>query len=122
MIVIGNILTALVVLEHLLFLYMEMYAWETLGKKVFRGALSENLFTPTKALAANQGLYNGFLAVGLIWTFFIKDPAWSQYIRVFFLSCIMVAAVFGAITASKKILLVQGLPAFLAFICTIFVF
>jgi len=51
-----------------------MFAWETKGKQTFKGVLSENLFKPTKALAANQGLYNGFLAAGLIWSFFITDP------------------------------------------------
>lgn len=112
----GKLLILVVALEHLYILYMEMFAWETLGKKTFKGALPDELFQPTKTLAANQGLYNGFLAAGLIWSLFIQDPLWSFYVAVFFLTCVLIAAVFGAITASKKILYVQGVPALLALI------
>lgn len=91
-----------------------MFAWETRGKKVFKGSLSPELFKPTKVLAANQGLYNGFLAAGLIWSFLISDAAWAQHIALFFLSCVLVAGVYGGITASKKIFVVQALPALLA--------
>jgi len=66
--IIAQVLTALVALEHLYILWMEMFAWETVGKKTFRTIPAE-LFKPTKALAANQGLYNGFLSAGLIWSF-----------------------------------------------------
>ena len=69
---ISKILIAIVALEHLYILYMEMFAWETLGKKTFKTIPAE-LFKPTKSLAANQGLYNGFLSAGLIWSFFICD-------------------------------------------------
>ena len=93
---------------------MEMFAWESLGKKIFKGALPDQLFSPTKTLAANQGLYNGFLAAGLIWTFFITDVFWKINISIFFLSCVVVAGVFGAFTASKKIFFVQALPAIVA--------
>lgn len=72
------------------------YHW----KKTFT-SFPEHLFTPTKGLAANQGLYNGFLAAGLIWTFFISDSFWSQNIALFFLFCITIAGVFGALTAYK---------------------
>ena len=109
----AKILIAIVALEHLYIMYFEMFAWETLGKKTFR-SFPKELFAPTKGLAANQGLYNGFLAAGLIWSFFISDPVWSQNIAVFFLGCIITAAIFGAVTASKRILLVQGTPAVLA--------
>ena len=101
----------IIALEHLYLLYMEMFAWETLGKKTFRKALPEDLFIPTKGLAANQGLYNGFLAAGLIWTFFITDPVWSTYIAIFFLSCVSIAGIYGAWSASRKIFVVQALPA-----------
>lgn len=67
-------------------------------------------------MAANQGLYNGFLAAGLIWTFFINDPHWKAYISIFFLSCVLIAGIYGAITVSKKIFYVQGLPALIALI------
>jgi putative membrane protein len=113
---IASVLVGLVALEHLYFLYLEMFAWETKGKEIFKGSLSPELFKPTKTLAANQGLYNGFLAAGLIWTFFITDGLWSFYIAVFFLTCIIIAGIFGAVTASKKIFFVQALPALIALI------
>ena len=111
----AQILIAFIALEHLYFLYFEMFAWETIGKKTFK-SLPEHLFTPTKGLAANQGLYNGFLAAGLVWTFFIYDPIWEKNIAVFFLSCVLIAGIYGAITASKKIFFVQALPALIALI------
>ncbi len=113
--IISKILIALVALEHLYILYMEMFAWETLGRKTFRTLPSE-LFRPTKGLAANQGLYNGFLAAGLIWSFFVSDQIWSGNIAIFFLGCVIVAGVFGALTASKKIFFVQAVPAIIALI------
>ena len=109
-----EILIGLVALEHLYILWMEMFAWETQGKKVFRKALPKELFTPTKVLAANQGLYNGFLAAGLIWTFFITNDAWKANVSVFFLGCIIIAGLYGAVTASRKIFFVQALPAIIA--------
>jgi putative membrane protein len=113
---IASVLVGLVALEHLYFLYLEMFVWETKGKEIFKGSLPPELFKPTKTLAANQGLYNGFLAAGLIWTFFITDGRWSFYIAVFFLTCIIIAGLFGAVTASKKIFFVQALPALIALI------
>jgi len=108
--ILKTILILLIATEHLYFLYFEMFAWETIGKKTFK-SLPENLFTPTKTLAANQGLYNGFLAAGLIWSLFISDKAWSENVSIFFLICIIVAGLYGAMTASKKIFFVQALPA-----------
>ncbi|MCY1531509.1 hypothetical protein D9M68_667370 [compost metagenome] len=112
--VIANILVAVVALEHLYILWMEMFAWETAGKKTFKSALPEALFKPTKGLAANQGLYNGFLAAGLIWSLLISDPVWSVNVGIFFLSCVIVAGLYGAFSATKKIFFVQALPAILA--------
>lgn len=111
---IAQILTGLVAFEHLYILYLEMFAWETRGRKVFKGALPDALFTPTKGLAANQGLYNGFLAAGLIWSFFIDNAEWNFKISVFFLGCVIVAGIFGAMSAMKRIFFVQALPALLA--------
>jgi len=111
---IAKILIGLIALEHFYILWMEMFSWETVGKKVFQGVLPEELFKPTKKLAANQGLYNGFLAGGLIWTFFISDAVWKGYISVFFLGCVIIAGIFGGITASRRILLIQALPAIIA--------
>ena len=108
-----NILIGLVALLHLYFLWFEMFAWTTRGPKIFRNFPRE-LFEPTKALAANQGLYNGFLAAGLIWSFFVQDTTWKTNIWLFFLGCVAVAGIYGALTASKKIFFVQALPALLA--------
>ena len=115
----NKILIGIIALEHLYILYIEMFVWETKGKQTFKGALSEDLFKPTKGLAANQGLYNGFLAGGLIWTFFITDLLWSKNISIFFLSCITVAGIYGAMTLTRKIFFVQALPAIIALILVI---
>jgi putative membrane protein len=106
----GHILTGLVVLIHLYIVWLEMFAWTTRGRKVFK-TFPKELFEPTKALAANQGLYNGFLAAGLIWSFLISDSVWQINVRLFFLGCVAVAGIYGAITADKKILFIQTLPA-----------
>ena len=108
-----NLLVGLVALLHLYFLWFEMFAWTTRGRKVFKKFPPE-LFEPTKPLAANQGLYNGFLAAGLIWTYFITDPIWKTNIALFFLSCVTVAGIYGSLTADKKIFIVQALPAIIA--------
>ncbi len=107
---IAQILTAFVVLIHIYIVWLEMFAWTTRGRKVFK-TFPKELFEPTKALAANQGLYNGFLAAGLIWSFLISDPVWQVNVRLFFLGCVAVAGIYGAWTADKKILMVQTLPA-----------
>jgi putative membrane protein len=114
--VIALILISIVALEHLYILWLEMFAWETAGKKVFKGSLKPELFTPTKTLAANQGLYNGFLAAGLIWSLMIGDETWSSNVAMFFLICVIVAGIYGALTASKRIFVVQAMPAILALI------
>lgn len=113
---IAQILIGVVAVEHLYILWMEMFAWETAGKKTFKGSLPEDLFQPTKGLAANQGLYNGFLAAGLIWSLFISDSMWQTNIASFFLICVLVAGIYGALTASRKIFFVQALPALIALI------
>lgn len=112
MILLAKILTALVALMHLYFLWLEMFAWTTRGPKVFRNFPKE-LFEPTKSMAANQGLYNGFLSAGLIWSLLIENPNWSMNIAIFFLGCVVVAGIYGAISVSKKIFYIQGLPAVL---------
>jgi putative membrane protein len=117
--ILSKILVAVVAIEHLFILWMEMFAWETTGKKVFKGALPEELFKPTKGLAANQGLYNGFLAAGLIWSFFICDVVWQKNIAIFFLGCVITAGIYGALSASKRIFVTQALPAILALIAVL---
>ncbi len=105
-----KIIIGLVAFLHCYFLWFEMFAWTTKGRKVFRGFPPE-LFEPTKPMAANQGLYNGFLAAGLIWTFFIEDPLWRTNIALFFLGCVAVAGIYGALSVEKKIFFIQALPA-----------
>jgi len=108
--IISQILIAIIALFHLYFLWLEMFAWTTSAKKVFR-TIPEDLFEKTKILAANQGLYNGFLSAGLFWSLFISDEIWSKNIALFFLSCVTIAGIYGAYSASKKIFYVQALPA-----------
>ena len=103
-----KIIIGLVAFIHIYILWLEMFAWTTRGKKTFR-TFPEHLFEPTKALAANQGLYNGFLAAGLIWSLLIKDGRWSENVSVFFLACVVVAGIYGTFTADKKIFFVQAL-------------
>lgn len=105
-----TVLIGLIALIHLYILWFEMFAWETKGRKVFK-KFPKELFAQTKEMAANQGLYNGFLAAGLIWTLFIADPEWQRNVAIFFLSCVSIAGLYGAMTADKKIFFVQALPA-----------
>ncbi len=113
-----TILISLVALLHLYFMWFEMFAWTTRGKKIFKDFPKE-LFEPTKSLAANQGLYNGFLALGLIWTFFIEDTLWRFNISLFFLGCVSIAGIFGGISADRKIFMIQAFPALLAILLLI---
>lgn len=113
--IIVMILIGLVAAIHLYIMWLEMFAWTTKGPKSF-SSIPKHLFEPTKVLAANQGLYNGFLAAGLIWSLLIKNHDWSFYVAIFFLSCVIVAGVYGAATASKKIFFIQALPALIALI------
>lgn len=109
----SSILIAIVALEHLYILWLEMFAWTTKGKKTFK-TVPEDLFEKTKVMAANQGLYNGFLALGLIWSLSIQNEEWHHKVACFFLSCIIIAGIYGSVTADKNIFLKQGLPAIIA--------
>ena len=115
MIVTAKIIIVVVALLHTYFLYLEMFAWTTKGRKVFKN-FPQDLFEPTKQMAANQGLYNGFLAAGLIWSLLITDPIWSNNIAFFFLGCVALAGVYGAVSVSKKIFFIQAVPALLGII------
>lgn len=111
MTIITTVLTSLVILLHLYFMLLEMVLWDKpLGRKVF--ALDEAFATRSKALAMNQGLYNGFLVAGLIWA--LLQGMAGVSVLVFFLSCVVIAGVFGAITVNKRIFFVQALPAIIA--------
>ena len=114
--ILASVFTAFVAVEHLYILWMEMFAWETAGKRAFGDVLPDHLFKSTKSMAANQGLYNGFLVAGLIWSFFIQNPVWSENVRLFFLGCVAVAGIFGALTSSRKIFFVQALPALISIV------
>lgn len=105
-----KIVVGLVAAFHVYVMWLEMFAWTSRGPKVF-SQFPKDLFPATKTLAANQGLYNGFLAAGLIWTFFICDETWRLNVSLFFLGCVAVAGIYGGLTASKKIFIVQALPA-----------
>ena len=106
-----NIAVALVALLHLYFLVLEMFFWEKpLGLRVF--ALTPEFAKASRALAANQGLYNGFLVAGLVWGLSLGAAGTS--VKVFFLGCVVVAGVFGALTANRRILWVQALPGAVA--------
>jgi putative membrane protein len=109
---ISKIIIGFVAFIHLYILWLEMFVWTTRGRKVFK-TIPSDMFEKTKIMAANQGLYNGFLAFGLIWSLYITDVIWSKNIAVFFLSCVLVAGIYGAITVSKRIFYVQGVPAIL---------
>ena len=110
MILIADLLVLVVALLHIYFLILEMFLWENpLGLKTFRN-------TPEKArdsavLAANQGLYNGFLAAGLIWGVFYQWPLSALHIKTFFLGCVIIAGIYGAYSVNKRIFFVQALPA-----------
>ncbi len=114
---IAQILVALVAIEHVYILWLEMFAWTTRGRKTFK-KFPADLFEPTKAMAANQGLYNGFLAAGLFWSLLISDAVWSNNIALFFLGCVITAGVYGAATVGKSIFYTQTMPAIIAIIFT----
>ena len=116
---ISQIIIVIVALLHLYFLWLEMFVWTTKAYKVFRN-FPKDLFQKTKTMAANQGLYNGFLAAGLIWSLFITDVVWSNNIALFFLTCVAIAGIYGAYSVSKKIFFVQGIPALLGILSLLF--
>ncbi|MFO1187180.1 MAG: DUF1304 domain-containing protein [Alphaproteobacteria bacterium] len=107
----ANFLVLIVAAEHVAFLALEMFFWQQpLGMKVFH--TTPEIAAQSAALAANQGLYNGFLAAGLLWS--LVDGARGFALKIFFLGCVLVASVYGGLTAIPSILYVQGAPAALA--------
>ena len=108
MALLANVIVALVALLHIYFLVLEMLLWDKpFGMKTFR--MTPEKAQMTKVLAANQGLYNGFLAAGLLWGMCLGEQGSS--IKIFFLLCVLVAGVYGAATVGRKILFIQALPA-----------
>jgi putative membrane protein len=108
----ANVLIGLVAVLHLYFLVLEMFLWQRKPGRELSG-FDATMARETAPLAANQGLYNGFLAAGLIWSLIADHPAGFQF-RVFFLCCVIVAGVYGAATANRRILFAQALPGALA--------
>jgi len=115
MVVIAAILVGLVVLEHVYIMFMEMFLWTTPGIRKSFGT-SASFARESRSLAANQGLYNGFLAAGLVWGLLHPDASTGYQIQTFFLICVLIAALFGGRTAKRSILYVQGIPALAALI------
>lgn len=109
----ADIVVALVAISHLGFLVLEMFLWEKpVGLRVFRQSAERAAIT--RVLAANQGLYNGFLAAGLLWG--LMPGAGGSAIKTFFLACVIVAGIFGAATVSRRILWIQAAPAALGLV------
>ncbi|MCB9112181.1 MAG: DUF1304 domain-containing protein [Anaerolineales bacterium] len=107
---VSDILIVIVALLHFFFLYLETFLWDKpFGMKTFH--MTEEQAKQSKTLAMNQGLYNGFLAAGLLWGLFAGDP-----VKIFFLSCVIIAGLFGAFTVSKRIFYIQAVPAILALV------
>lgn len=117
MTIVANVLIGLVALLHLYFLVLEMFLWDKpAGRNAF--GTTPEFATASKTLAANQGLYNGFLAAGLIWGLTLGDAGGA--VKIFFLACVIVAGIYGALTVSRKILFVQALPAIFALVFLLF--
>jgi putative membrane protein len=113
MIWLANLLVAVVAALHVYFLILEMFLWtKPLGLKTFRN--SPEKAAQSAVLAANQGLYNGFLAAGLVWGLLHGDAAFAFQLKVFFLLCVIVAGLYGAASVSRRIIYVQAAPAALA--------
>lgn len=110
--ILSQMIVGFIAVLHIYILWLEMFAWTTRGRKVFK-TIPPDQFEKTKVMAANQGLYNGFLAAGLMWSLLICDIAWSKNVAIFFLTCVLVAGIYGALTASKRIFFVQAVPAIL---------
>ena len=109
--IVANSVIAVIALLHLWFLILEMFLWtKPSGRRAF--GLSEEFARQTKALAANQGLYNGFLAAGLVWGLALGGAGFG--VKIFFLGCVLVAGLFGGLTVARKILWIQALPALIA--------
>lgn len=114
--IIANVLVGIVALLHIYFLVLEMFLWDKpQGRKTF-GTTAE-FATASKTLAANQGLYNGFLAAGLLWGIILGAD--GTPVKLFFLACVIIAGIYGAITVSRKILYVQALPALVALVAVL---
>lgn len=115
-----KIFIATIALLHFYFLILEMFFWtKPLGLKTFR--MTQPQAETTATLAANQGLYNGFLSAGLIWALLHPSTLFATQIAAFFLFCVIVAGAYGAYSVNKRIFFIQGVPAILTLVCLFFV-
>jgi putative membrane protein len=113
--IIATIVIGIVALQHVFFLILEMFLWQKpLGRKTFR--MTAEQAKQTAVLAANQGLYNGFLAAGLVWAMMNPSEVFARQLALFFLGCVVVAACYGGYSVGRKILLIQGVPALVGLI------
>lgn len=116
----SKLFIAIVAIIHVYILVLEMFLWKKpFGRKAFR--MSEAQAEATSVLAANQGLYNGFLAAGLLWALVYPSAYFARELALFFLGCVIVAALYGAYSVGRKILYIQGIPAMVAFVTTFLV-
>ncbi|PHR96767.1 MAG: hypothetical protein COA78_28265 [Blastopirellula sp.] len=113
--ILGLVLVGAIAALHVYIAYFEIFAWETKGPSVF-SSFPQDLFSKTVALAINQGFYNAFLAIGLIWSLVIQDKKWQSNVAICFLLFVATAGVVGALTASTRIVFVQTVPAVIAMI------
>jgi putative membrane protein len=111
------VLVAVVALEHLYFLYLEMFSWTSASTRKAFGT-TPSFAEESKTLAANQGLYNGFLAAGLIWSLF-AGPVLQRPLEIFFASCVVIAGIYGGLTVTRRILVIQALPAALCLLSAV---
>ena len=116
---VAKVLIALVALEHIYFLVLEMFLWTTPRTRAAFGMSAEQA-EQTRVLAGNQGLYNGFLAAGLVWSLTTAEPL-ARPLAIFFTACVLVAGLYGGATANKRIWLLQALPAAIALLAILFV-
>lgn len=110
-----NILIGLIALAHVWFMVLEMWLWRLpLGRKLLN--MTPEVAETTAVLASNQGVYNGFLAAGLFWSLVASTPAEAWHLKLFFLSCVLIAGIYGGLSAARLILLIQALPAAIALV------
>lgn len=118
--IVAKVLICLIAAEALFIMILEMFAWESKGDRFFPEPVP-GFFELTKSMAANQGLYNGFLGAGLIWSACVSDPVWAFRLASFFLICVAVAGVYGTLTADKGIFVKQALPAIIVLVVVMLV-
>ncbi|MDX8349782.1 DUF1304 domain-containing protein [Cognatiyoonia sp. IB215446] len=111
--ILALVLIALIAALHAYIAYFEIFAWEVTGPRVF-ASFPPELFSQTTAIAANQGIYNGFLATGLLWALLIRDDVWQRNVATCFLLFVIAAGLMGMATVSIRIFFVQSVPALIA--------